>query len=90
MHRVLFATLLSTLALALPVPTESAEAQSFQGVVVAIDGSIAEVDPGSGSDDRLYVRAPGVLSEDVVGKTVSGECIMRGDLCTATDFNIEE
>lgn len=70
-------------------PANAADALDFQGVVVAVNGSIIEVDQGS-SVAPLYVRADTALSETAVGKTVSGTCVMRGDLCTATVLNVEE
>lgn len=70
-------------------PVNAAEIRNFQGVIVAVNGLIAEVDDGT-SYAPLYVRAPNALSKTIVGKSTSGVCVIRGDLCIATVFNIEE
>ncbi len=86
--RILYALLLG-LGATVFGPAQAAETLDFRGVIVAVSGSIAEVDRDA-SDAPLYVRAPNTLSESTIGKTVSGTCVILGDLCTATVFNIAE
>lgn len=68
---------------------EAAEALDFQGTIVSVNGSIAEIDVAD-SPLPIFVSAPDILSTTAIGKTASGTCIMSGDLCTATVFEITE
>lgn len=81
--------LLLNISLIVSGTVEAAESLDFQGTIVSVNGSIAEIDIAD-STLHIFVRAPDTLSTTTIGKTASGTCTLLGDLCTATAFDITE